>query len=92
MNSLKLQRDSLTFAYIAPMNEFTQGQTELWLATLRDKSLRRLLITSVGNVVIDERIPVGYRVRDIVINENSKMYTLLTDEGSIIEIIRETYK
>ena len=67
------------------------GQTEPWLATLRDKSLRRLLITSVGNVVIDERIPVGYRVRNIVINETSNVYTLFYDEKSLIRIIPATY-
>jgi glucose/arabinose dehydrogenase len=73
-------------------HRINDGQTELWLATLRDKSLRRLLITSVGNVVIDERIPVGYRVRDIAIKETSNVYTLLTDDGVIIEFIRATYK
>ena len=66
--------------------------SQLNTLTFADKSPRRLLITSVGNVVIDERIPVGYRVRDIAINETSNVYTPLTDDGVIIEFIRATYK
>jgi len=68
-----------------------KSQTEMWLATLRDKSLRRILITTNGKPIIDERIPIGYRVRDIVVNDSSDFFTLLTDEGLIIDINRESF-
>lgn len=66
---------------------------ELWLATLRDKSLRRILVTSDGrSVITDERIPLGYRVRGILVDEKLQNITGLTDDGYIIEIRYDSYE
>jgi glucose/arabinose dehydrogenase len=53
------------------------------LATLRDQSLRRLKV--FGNrVIIDERIPLNIRIRDLVAIE--KFLYLLDDSGQIWRI------
>ncbi len=54
------------------------------LATLKDNSIRRMILDG-GSIRVDERIPMGYRVRDILISENGQLVAL-TDEASIIQL------
>jgi glucose/arabinose dehydrogenase len=54
------------------------------LATLKDSSIRRLVLDS-GAIRVDERIPLGFRIRDILITKSGQLLAL-TDEGSVIEI------
>jgi glucose/arabinose dehydrogenase len=54
------------------------------LATLKDNSIRRLVLDD-GAIRVDERIPLGARVRDIYIDSQGKLIAI-TDNGSIISI------
>jgi hypothetical protein len=53
------------------------------MGTLRDQSIRRLRI--VGNsIIVDERIPIGSRIRDLV-----KLHTalyVLDDRGKLLKL------
>jgi hypothetical protein len=58
-------------------------QKDLLMGTLRDQSIRRLRI--VGNsIIVDERIPIGSRIRDLV-----KLHTalyVLDDRGKLLKL------
>jgi len=54
------------------------------LATLKDSSIRRIVLDK-GAIRVDERIPLGSRIRDISVNNKGQMIAL-TDEGSLIQI------
>jgi glucose/arabinose dehydrogenase len=54
------------------------------LATLKDSSIRRIVLDK-GAIRVDERIPLGSRIRDISVNNKGQMMAL-TDEGSLIQI------
>jgi glucose/arabinose dehydrogenase len=54
------------------------------LATLKDSSIRRIVLDG-GSIRVDERIPMGTRIRDISVNNNGQLVAL-TDEGSLIQI------
>ena len=53
-------------------------------ATLKDKSLRRLVLDE-GTVRVDERIPMNERIRDIQFNSAGNLISL-TDSGAIIAL------
>jgi hypothetical protein len=67
-------------------SEGTMGPWEdsFLVATLRDKSIRRLLMYQ-GRVISDERIPLSKRIRNIEVNGASN-YLLLTDDGILLDI------
>lgn len=72
-------------------SDLSSDKFELWMATLRDKSLRRILVSPDGKAIYDERIPIGSRVRDLIVEKDSNLLLLLTDDGQVIEMIHESY-
>ncbi len=70
---------------ICPKNQIRGAWSkDFLLATLKDSSLRRLVL-SEGAIRVDERIPLGYRIRDISISRQGEI-AAMTDEGSVIQI------
>lgn len=59
-------------------DEFSLWNEDLIVTTLRDQSLRRLRIES-NTVLVDERIEIGRRVRDIVVLEDGRILLSLDD-------------
>ena len=54
------------------------------MATLKDMSLHRIKIIG-GRLVLDERIPLGERIRDLQLNVNGGL-ELMTDSGNLVEV------
>lgn len=54
----------------------------LLLATLKDTSIRRLVLDN-QSIVLDERIPMGARIRDLTFDENGSMWTI-SDWGPLV--------
>jgi hypothetical protein len=70
---------------ICPDNKMQGAWNENFLlATLKDSSIRRLVLDN-GSIRVDERIPLGSRIRDIQIDSKGNLIAL-TDEASIISI------
>ena len=66
-------------------SEFPVWEGDLILATLSGKSLRRLRLHD-GRVVVDERIPVGARIRDLTISETGQIFLLLDSTPKVVKI------
>jgi hypothetical protein len=62
--------------------EFSLWEDDLLVSTLRDRSLRRLRFDE-GRVVMDERIEVGSRIRDLVIDPDGQI-VMTTQAGEIV--------
>jgi glucose/arabinose dehydrogenase len=70
---------------ICPNNDIKGAWAKNFLlATLKDNSIRRLVLED-GIIRVDERIPLGSRIRDIYIDSQGKLIAL-TDNASIISI------
>lgn len=76
---------------IAPTNliEYTSSRNKSWqgnllVGTLRDLSIRRLILIK-NRVVVDERIQLGFRVRDLVEIPNGRL--LLLDDVGIVHLV-----
>jgi hypothetical protein len=54
------------------------------MATLKDMSLHRIEIIG-GRLVLDERIPLGERIRDLQLNVDGGL-ELMTDSGNLVEV------
>lgn len=65
--------------------EFPVWDGDLILATLSGKALRRLRLSD-GRVVVDERISIGARIRDLTIAESGRMYLKLDKIPAVVEI------
>ena len=65
-------------------DEFSLWNGDLIVTTLRDESLRRLRIES-NTVLVDERIEIGRRVRDIMLLEDGRI--LLSLDDGLIAVI-----
>ncbi len=61
--------------------EFAAWNRDLLIGTLRDQSLRRIRISD-NNVVVDERIDIGRRVRDLTLTTSGKI-VMSFDDGFI---------
>lgn len=66
-------------------NKFEYWKGDLLLGTMRDQSLRRLRVDDNNQVVYDERIHIGHRIRDITTLPSDKI-VLITDDGFLIVI------
>ena len=53
-------------------------------AILADQSIHRILLSDSNRVLFDERIEIGYRIRDVAITKSCLW--LSTDDGKIILI------
>ena len=66
--------------------EFPRWNKHFIVATLKAKSIYLLNYDSDNDRIISsERIPIGYRVRDISVLQNGEIY-LVTDERRIIKL------
>lgn len=61
---------------------YEDWQGNIVFSAMVEKSLHRLIL-SKNTVVFDERIPIGLRVRDFIINESGYLI-LSTDEGKLL--------
>lgn len=59
-------------------------QNNIFVATLRDQSIRRLILIK-NQLVGDERIQVGFRVRDLVEIPNGRL--LLLDDVGLVHVV-----
>lgn len=66
-------------------NRFPYWKGDLIMGTMRDQSLHRMRLDSSNRVVYDERIPLGHRVRDMIILSSGQI-AILTDDGYLMII------
>jgi hypothetical protein len=70
---------------ICPGNKIKGAWSENFiLATLKDSSFRRLVLDD-GIIRVDERIPLGARIRDILVNQEGNIFAF-TDSGAVIQM------
>ena len=70
---------------ICPGNKIKGAWSENFiLATLKDNSIRRLVLDD-GAIRVDERVPMGARTRDLLVDQNGKLLAF-TDSGAIIQM------
>jgi cytochrome c2 len=69
-------------------NQFNPWAGDLLIGTLRDQSLHRLRFNSLGDIVYDERIWLGERIRDLVRLPTGEL-ALLTDASGLLMIVAD---
>jgi glucose/arabinose dehydrogenase len=69
---------------------FKDWMNDLIVSSLKDQSLHRLKLTDDNHILYEERIEIGYRIRDIEAT-NSTIF-LSTDDGKIITINKSKKK
>jgi glucose/arabinose dehydrogenase len=70
---------------LCPGNKIKGAWSENFiLATLKDNSLRRLVLDD-GAIRVDERVPLGARIRDVLVDLKGNLFAF-TDSGAIIQI------
>lgn len=70
---------------ICPSNKIKGAWSENFiLATLKDNSVRRLVLDD-GVIRVDERVPLGARIRDILVDQKGNLLAY-TDSGAIIQM------
>ncbi len=68
-------------------SDFVDWHGNLLVSQMQDASMHRLVLTGTS-VVLDEKIPLGFRVRDFILND--KGYLILsTDQGRLL-VYRKT--
>jgi hypothetical protein len=63
---------------------FRDWSSDLILGTMAETSMHRIRISD-GRVILDERIPLGFRIRDMLIGQNNLLY-IATDEDQLVAI------
>ena len=70
---------------VSGRSDFDQSWSgNLLLSTLADLSIHRIVLSDSNRVLFDERIEIGYRIRDVAITKS--FLWLSTDDGQIILI------
>jgi glucose/arabinose dehydrogenase len=70
---------------ICPGNKMKGAWSENFiLATLKDNSLRRLVLED-GAIRVDEKVPMGARIRDVLIDQKGNLLAF-TDSGAMIQM------
>ena len=67
-------------------SNFSEWDKDIIVSSLKDNSIHRLKILPLGNVIYDERIFIGKRIRDL--ESASDVFFISTDDGKIITIKR----
>jgi hypothetical protein len=60
--------------------------SDLLLSSLRDQSIYRIVADKAGRVLVTERIPIGFRVRDLTIGLSDVWAS--TDDGKLLRLSR----
>lgn len=63
-------------------SNFVDWHGNILVSLMQDTSLHRLILAG-NSVVLDERIPLGFRVRDFIVNDNGYLI-LSTDQGRLL--------
>jgi hypothetical protein len=63
---------------------FRDWSGDLILGTMAEASIHRLRIAD-GRIILDERISLGFRVRDMLIGKDNRLY-IATDENQLVAI------
>lgn len=66
-------------------NKFDHWKGDLIVGTMRNQSLHRLRLNKKNEVMYDEPIHLGHRIRDMIVLKDEKI-ALLTDDGFLIFI------
>ena len=66
-------------------DKFAHWKGDLIVGTMRNQSLHRLRINEDNEVMYDEPIYLGHRIRDMIVLKNEKI-ALITDDGFLIFI------
>jgi glucose/arabinose dehydrogenase len=69
-------------AKIQNNSSYSDWLGNIFVSTMLEKSIHRLIL-SRNSVVLDERIPIGLRIRDFIINDFG-FIILSTDEGKLL--------
>ena len=67
-------------------SNFSEWDKDIIVSSLKDSSIHRLKISPLGNVIYDERIFIGKRIRDL--ESASDVFFISTDDGKIITVKR----
>jgi len=60
--------------------------SDLLLSSLRDQSIYRIVADKAGRVLVTERIPIGFRIRDLTIGLSDVWAS--TDDGKLLRLSR----
>ena len=69
-------------AQVQKSSDFKDWHGNILVSLMQDASLHRLILAG-GSVVLDERIPLGFRVRDFIVNDDGYL-VLSTDQGRLL--------
>jgi len=69
-------------AQIQKSSNFKDWHGNILVSLMQDASLHRLILSG-DSVVLDERIPLGFRVRDFIVNDDGFL-VLSTDQGRLL--------
>jgi len=58
----------------------------LWIGTLKDESIHRIEVSDSNEVIIDEKIPLGERIRELFALESGNGINALTDSNQFLRI------
>lgn len=60
-------------------------RSSFWIGTLKDESIHRVRLSNTGSVLLDEKIDLGTRVREILPKEDDSGFWILTDTNRILD-------
>jgi len=69
-------------AHVQKSSKFKDWHGNILVSLMQDASLHRLILEG-DSVVLDERIPLGFRVRDFIVNDDGYL-VLSTDQGRLL--------
>jgi glucose/arabinose dehydrogenase len=69
-------------AQVQNSSDFKDWHGNILVSLMQDASLHRLILAG-DSVVLDERIPLGFRVRDFIVNDDGYL-VLSTDQGRLL--------
>jgi len=69
-------------AQVQKSSDFKDWHGNILVSLMQDASLHRLILAG-DSVVLDERIPLGFRVRDFIVNDD-RYLVLSTDQGRLL--------
>ncbi len=60
--------------------------SSFWIGTLKDESIHRISLSKSGGVLLDEKINLGFRVREILARDDKSGIWILTDSNQILDL------
>ena len=60
--------------------------SSFWIGTLKDESIHRIRLSKSGGLLLDEKIDLGVRVREILAKDDKSGIWILTDSNQILDL------